>query len=189
MTVDLASQRATMVESQVRTADVTDYAIQDAMRLVPREALLPPERAFLAYADVEVEYAAGRWLLKPRDVGKLLQALRPRRGERALAIAAPYAAAVMEAIGLAVAQCDAADPPPSEKFDVVICEGAVTEPPAAWLAAMARPAGRLGVVVRDGPIARARLYVPAEGEAAFRDLFDCAPPLMAGFEPKPAFAF
>ena len=189
MSIDFAAQREAMVEGQVRTADVTDYQVQDAMRVVAREAVLPPERAYLAYADVEVEYAPGRWLLKPRDVGKLLQALRPRRGERALAISAPYAAAVLEQVGLAVAQCDAAAPAPADVFDVVICEGAVSDPPAAWLEAMASPAGRLGVVVRDGPVARARLYVPAEGGAAFRDLFDCAAPLMAGFEPKRAFAF
>lgn len=193
MTIDFAAQRETMVESQVRPADVTDYAIQDAMRAVAREAVLPPARAWLAYADVEVEYAPGRWLLKPRDIGKLLQALRPRRGERALAIAAPYAAAVMEAMGLEVAQCDAAEALPASasvgEFHVVICEGAVSEPPAAWLAAMASRGGRLGVVVRDGPVGRARLYVPADGGAAFRELFDSAPPLMPGFEAKRAFAF
>jgi len=190
MTIDFAAQREAMVEGQVRTADVTDYQVQDAMRIVAREAVLPPERAYLAYADVEVEYAPGRWLLKPRDVGKLLQALRPRRGERALAISAPYAAAVMEQVGLVVTQCDAASESAlSGAFDLVICEGAVSDPPAAWLGAMASPNGRLGVVVREGPVARARLYVPAESGAAFRDLFDCAPPLMAGFEPKRAFAF
>src|SRR5579864_6053208 len=96
MSIDFAAQRATMVESQVRVADVTDYAIQDAMRAIPREALLPAERAYLAYADAEAEYAPGRWLLKPRDVAKLLQALKAQPGERALAIAAPYAAAVLE---------------------------------------------------------------------------------------------
>src|SRR5579872_2174018 len=89
MSADYAAQRANMVESQVRVADVTDYAICDAMRAVAREALLAPERRYLAYADTEVQYAPGRWLLKPRDVAKLLQALRPRPGERALAIAAP----------------------------------------------------------------------------------------------------
>lgn len=189
MTIDFPAQRATMVESQVRVADVTDHAIQDAMRLLPREALLPPDKAYLAYADVEVEYAPGRWLLKPRDVGKLLQALRPRRGERALAISAPYAAAVMEAIGLGVARCDAAEAPPAGAFDVVVCEGAVSEPPSAWLCAIASPDGRAGVVVREGLIGRARLYVPAEGGSGWRDLFDCAPPVMAGFEPKRTFAF
>src|SRR5271167_1001712 len=109
MSTGLAAARTNMVESQVRVADVTDYAIQDAMRAAPREALLAADKAYLAYADTEAEYAPGRWLLRPRDVAKLLQALRPRPGERALAIAAPYAAMVMEAMGLAVTRLDDGD--------------------------------------------------------------------------------
>jgi protein-L-isoaspartate(D-aspartate) O-methyltransferase len=204
MSTDFAAQRATMVESQVRVADVTDYAIQDAMRAVPREALLPPQTAYLAYADVELEYAPGRWLLKPRDVGKLLQALRPRPGERALAIAAPYAAAVLAAMGLDVTRLDDPTPEgggeltfgdgvqgavvPTGGFDVVVSEGAVGNVPPAWPAALA-VGGRLGVVVRTGQIGRAELYIRSERDVGHRDLFDCAPPIMAGFEPAPAFTF
>lgn len=202
MSTDFAAQRATMVESQVRVADVTDYAIQDAMRTVPREALLPPRTAYLAYADVELEYAPGRWLLKPRDVAKLLQALRPRPGERALAIAAPYAAAVMTAMGLEVTRLDDGDLTfgdgiqgasvptggPDGGYDVVVSEGAVGNVPPAWCAALA-PGGRLGVVVREGQIGRAELYLRSERDVGHRDLFDCAPPIMAGFEPRPAFTF
>src|SRR5579862_957325 len=127
MTADFAAQRLNMVENQVRVADVTDYALQDAMRAAPRERLVPPAKAALAYADTEVEYAPGRWLMRPRDVAKLLHALRPRAGERALAIAAPYAAAVLEALGLAVAREEGSDlaTPPAGSFDVVVCEGAV----------------------------------------------------------------
>ena len=190
MSPDFAAQRAVMVESQVRVADVTDYGIQDAMRLVARESLLPADKAYLAYADVEAPYAPGRWLLKPRDVAKLLQAIRPRAGERALAIAAPYAAAVLEAMGLAVARRDEGDlAAPSPRFDVVICEGAVSEVPRAWCEALEVPNGRLGVVVRQGPVGRAKVYVPADGGFGALDVFDCSPPFMAGFEPKPAFAF
>jgi len=189
MSVDFASQRAIMVESQVRVADVTDYAIQDAMRLVEREALLPAAKAYLAYADVEVEYAPGRWLLKARDVGKLLQALRPRPGERALAIAAPYAAAVMAAMGVAVTRLDEGDlTAPAGAFDLAICEGAVAEVPPGWSAALAL-GGRLAVVQCDGSIGRAELYVRSEHGVGRRDLFDCAPPIMAGFEPRAAFTF
>src|ERR1051325_9266370 len=96
---DYAAARLHMVKSQVRTSDVADVRIQDAMRALPRERFLTADKAFLAYADIEAEYAPGRCLLKPRDLGKLLQALRPMPGERALAIAAPYAAAVLEALG------------------------------------------------------------------------------------------
>jgi protein-L-isoaspartate(D-aspartate) O-methyltransferase len=193
MSTDFAAQRAIMVESQVRIADVTDYAIQDAMRLVPRETLLAPDRAYLAYADREVAYAPGRWLLKPRDVAKLLQGVRPRAGERALAIAAPYAAAVMAAMGLEVMRLDDGDlAAPNAAlggdYDVVVCEGAVTQVPSAWCALLAL-GGRLGVVVRKGPIGRAELYLRSDRDIGCRDLFDCAAPIMAGFEPQAAFTF
>jgi len=190
MGFDLAAARANMVESQVRVADVTDYAIQDAMRAVPRESLLAPEKAYLAYADTEVEYAPGRWLLKPRHVGKLLQALAPRPGERALAIAAPYAALVLEAIGLEVTRLETGDlRSPAGEYALIVCEGAVAEVPPAWPEALA-VGGRLGVVVREGPqIGRALLYLHSPAGVGRRDLFDCAAPLMAGFEPERRFAF
>ena len=57
--VDFQAARLTMVESQVRTNDVTDLAIQDAMRLAPRETLLPAAKAQIAYAEAEIEYAPG----------------------------------------------------------------------------------------------------------------------------------
>ena len=189
MSTDFAAQRATMVESQVRVADVTDYALQDAMRIVPREALLPPDVAYLAYADVEVAYAPGLCLLKPRDVAKLLQAVRPQPGERALAIAAPYAAAVLAAMGLTVTRLDEGDLTAlDDVWDVIVCEGAVSSVPAAWCASL-HLFGRLAVVVRSGQIGRAELYLRSERDVGRRDLFDCAPPIMAGFEPKPAFTF
>ena len=109
MSADFAAARDIMVDSQVRPNDVPDLRIQDAMRAIPREGLVPPAKAAIAYADAEIEYAPGRWLLAPRDVAKLLQALAPRAGEAALAISAPYAGAILSAMGLAVTACDAAD--------------------------------------------------------------------------------
>jgi len=188
MTADFATQRLNMVENQVRVADVTDYALQDAMRAAPRDRLVPPAKAALAYADTEVEYAPGRWLMRPRDVGKLLQAVRPRPGERALAIAAPYAALVMETLGLQVTRLDDGDlGAPSGHYDVIVCEGAVATAPVGWRLALA-PEGRLGVVERAGRVGRAKLYVHAAGGVGARDLFDCMAPYLPGFEPAEGFA-
>jgi protein-L-isoaspartate(D-aspartate) O-methyltransferase len=185
---DLAAARLNMVESQVRPADVTDVRIHDAMREIPRERFVP-DRAYMAYADMEVAYEPGRWLLKPRDVGKLLQALRPMPGERALAIAAPYAAAVIEAIGLPVTRLDGDDLTAlgDETYDLIVCEGAVARAPQAWRNALAL-GGRLGVVERDGPVGRACLYVRAEDGVGRRELFDSTPPVMPGFEAQDGFA-
>ena len=185
---DFAAARLNMVESQVRTQDVTDVRIHDVMRTLPREQFVPAAKAYLAYADMEAEYAPGRWLLKPRDVSKLLQALRPMPGERALAIAAPYAAAVLEGMGATVTRLDDdLNQLPAGDFDIVVCEGAVTRAPEAWTRALAMN-GRLGLVERDGPVGKGCLYVRAQDGVGRRELFDAFPPLMSGFEPQPSFS-
>lgn len=189
MSADFAAARTNMVESQVRTQDVTDLAIQDAMRHVAREALCPAGKTWLAYSDAEIEYAPGRWLLKPRDVAKLLQNLRPRAGERALAVAAPYAAAVLEAMGLTVTRLDEGDlKTVTGDYDVIVCEGAVDRAPPSWLGALAM-GGRLGVVERRGPVGRAMLYLRSDEGIGSRALFDSTPPVLAGFEPEERFSF
>ncbi len=187
---DTAAARLNMVESQVRPADVTDVRLHDAMRDLAREQFVPPAKAYLAYADIEVEYAPGRALLKPRDVAKLLQAVRPMPGEQALAIAAPYAAAVLEHLGLTVTRLEEGDlsQPSAAAYDVIVCEGAVGRAPAGWLAVLAR-GGRLGVVERDGPVGKACVYIRAEDGIGRREAFDATPPVMAGFAAEHGFAF
>jgi protein-L-isoaspartate(D-aspartate) O-methyltransferase len=193
MTFDFAAARLNMVENQVRTNDVTDLDVQDAMRLVEREKLCPPDKRYLAYAEATVEYAPGWHLAQPRDVSKLLQAILPRRGERAMAIAAPYAAAVMQEIGLSVDKREAGEdlkaPVTGELYRVIICEAAVWETPKAWLDALA-VGGRMALVERRGPVGKARLFVRGEdGLIAGREIFDATPPMAPGFTPKPSFAF
>ena len=188
MSDDFTAVREIMVDSQVRTQDVTDLAVIDAMRAVRREILVPTGRSNLAYADAEIEYAPGRWMLRPRDIGKLMQALRPRAGERALALAAPYAAAVLDAIGVSVIREDGSNlTPPAGTWDMVVCEGAVSEVPASWKEAIA-PGGRLVAIERNGPVGRATLYLRSPNSIGSRPLFDCTPPMMAGFEARQRFA-
>jgi len=190
MSADFAAARLVMLDSQVRPADVTDWALQDAIGTVARESVLPPTKAFAAYADAEVEYAPGRWLLRPRDVAKLLQALRPEAGDRALAIAAPYAAAVLEAVGLTVdrVEDEALTVPAGQTYDLIIVEGAVAAVPASWIEALA-VGGRMGVIERQGPAGKAMIYVRAEDGVGSRPVFDATPPWLAGFEPVHGFAF
>jgi protein-L-isoaspartate(D-aspartate) O-methyltransferase len=188
MTFDYLAARLTMVESQVRTSDVTDLHVQDAMRVAPREDLCPPAKKPVAYADAEIEYAPGLFLLRPRAVGKMLQALRPQPGEKALAIAAPYAAQVLRQIGLQVDEIAAGAAPAQGAYQVVIAEGAVSEVPAAWTAALAEN-GRMTVILRQGPMGKVRLYANAGGQLVWHEVFDAAAPFLPGFEPKAQFAF
>ena len=147
MSLDLAAARLNMVENQVRTNDVTDLAIQDAMRTVRREDLCPADRRFLAYAETAVPIGGGWHLMQPRDIAKLLQAILPRPGERALAISAPYGAALLREIGLTVDErpggegLDAAVT--GGPYEVIVCEAAVAVTPQAWLDALGPMKGRV----------------------------------------------
>lgn len=190
MTFDFAAARLNMVESQMRTSDVTDHQLVEAFRQVARETLCPADKAKFAYADAEVAYGPGLWLMRPRDVAKILQTVRPRAGERALAIAAPYAAAVMEAMGLSVDRLDEGDlkTPSGRDYAVIVSEGAVDRVPSGWLAALAE-GGRLAAVERSGPVGKARLYLKTAQGAAAREVFDSSPHLLPGFEPELRFAF
>ena len=117
--------------------------------------------------------------------------MRPQAGERALAIAAPYAAMVMEAMGAAVTRLDDGDlTSPTGAYDVVVCEGAVDPGAAGVDRGAGASGGRLGVVRARAAWSAGRCSTCAARPAsARRDLFDCAPPIMAGFEPVSGFAF
>lgn len=207
--MDFNASRNNMVESQVRTSDVTGLELQHAMRNVARERFCAPARAFAAYAESEVEIAPGRCLMKARDVGKLLQAAAPKAGEKALAIAAPYAAAVMAHMGLDVTAQEADGraaavveqglseagarlaiqdftAPAGSDYDLIVCEAATAEVPQAWLDAL-KPGGRMAMVLRDGPVGKARLFLKGERGASSRELFDSTPSMLAGFERAPTF--
>ena len=69
----------------------------------------------------------------------------------------------------------------------VVVEGAVTRAPQAWLDALS-PDGRLGVIERDGPTARAVIYVRAEDGFGRRVLFDAMAPVLPGFVRARSFA-
>jgi len=86
MTESVRAERDAMVEKQVRTWDVLDERVLDLLRRVPREAFVPAEHRYLAYADVEVPLPHAQHMLSPKMVGRLLQALELAGSERVLEI-------------------------------------------------------------------------------------------------------
>jgi protein-L-isoaspartate(D-aspartate) O-methyltransferase len=76
----------------------------------------------------------------------------------------------------------------SGQWALIVCEGAVSRAPETWLAALA-VGGRLGVVERKGPAGRAMIYLRTAAGVGARPMFDCAAPIMAGFEPEAGFVF
>jgi protein-L-isoaspartate(D-aspartate) O-methyltransferase len=113
---DFATARQKMVDCQVRTADVTDYRILDAMLALPREEFVPAARRALAYLDLDLDVTEGglvpRYLIKPMLLAKLLQAAEVRAGDNMLIVgcATGYAAAVAARLAgkVTATECDAA---------------------------------------------------------------------------------
>jgi len=75
--MDFKAARRRMVDSQVRTNDVTDLRLQTALETVPREDFLPAELRDQAYVERELPYAPGRSLMTVRDFAKLAAAAQP----------------------------------------------------------------------------------------------------------------
>ena len=92
--------RQKMVDGQVRPSDVTDIRIIEAMLAVPREAFVPSGRQALAYLDLDLDVCdgdtAGRCLLKPVVIAKMLQAAEIRNSDKVLVVgcATGYTAAL-----------------------------------------------------------------------------------------------
>ncbi|MDA9435625.1 protein-L-isoaspartate O-methyltransferase family protein [Bradyrhizobium sp. CCBAU 51627] len=84
-----STARQKMVDGQVRTNDVTDRRILDAMLTVPREVFVPASRQALAYLDLDLDVSEGgakRFLIKPQLTGKLLQAAEIGEGDNVLVV-------------------------------------------------------------------------------------------------------
>src|SRR5207248_1209960 len=101
---DFAAAREAMIESQLRPQGVTDPAVLDAMRRIPRENFLPSHTRPLAYVDRAVAIGEGRFLAAPAVLGQLLTQMMPEVGQRALVVGAgtAYSAAILLAMGLDV---------------------------------------------------------------------------------------
>ncbi len=101
---DFAALRRTMVDGQVRTADITDQRLLAAMFELPRERFVAPRRAALAYLDQDVpagEGEGGRRLLKPMVLAKLIQAAEIVAGDRVLDVGcgSGYSCALLARLG------------------------------------------------------------------------------------------
>jgi len=110
MTTDFSEQRVKMVDGQIRTTDVTDAAILEAMLTVPREAFVSAKRRELAYIDEDIEIApaaAGklaRYLMEPSPFAKLLQLAGVRSSDVVLDIGCGtgYSSAVLSRLASSV---------------------------------------------------------------------------------------
>ncbi|MDP9199505.1 MAG: protein-L-isoaspartate O-methyltransferase [Pseudomonadota bacterium] len=86
MNTKLEAARRQMIDQQVRTWDVLETRVLDALAAIPREHFVPAAYRGVAFADAAIPIGHGQCMAKPAVEGRMLQALAPRRGERVLEI-------------------------------------------------------------------------------------------------------
>ena len=216
--LDFAAQRATMVASQLRTNDVSDGRVRNAMLDIPRERFVPEATVPLAYMEGCIALKSGRFLMDPRSFGKLLQlaAILPDDLVLDLGCGMGYSSAVLSliagrvvaleedgelagiaernlsALGMTNAQVVrgplAEGWPKAAPFDVIIVNGAIEEEPT-YLIKQLKNGGRLVTMWRDGAAGHGRLYTIEDGAVGSRSAFDAQVPVLPGFQKRPSFVF
>lgn len=215
---DFAQARDHMVESQIRTSDVTEPAILRAFRTTPRERFVPKAKSALAYGDAHIKMNEGHIMLRPRDLAKLIDAADIRPSDIVLDIACGrgYSTAIMAKIADTVVGLETTDEAVDKAtdllnqadisnaavvkgelkagasehgpFNVIFVNGAVTEVPKTWISQLADK-GRLVCIVQNGPIGHGTIFTKSGGQVGERVVFDASAPILPGFEREAAFVF
>ncbi|MEF2073558.1 protein-L-isoaspartate O-methyltransferase family protein [Consotaella aegiceratis] len=216
--MDFDTARRMMVDNQVRTTDVTDYRVLEALLTVPREEFVPSAKRPLAYIDEDLAVGSGRYLMEPSPFARLLQLANVQDRDVVLDVgcATGYSSAVISQLASSVValesdadlaavatdnlsrldfvNCVVVEGPLQEgyaseaPYDLIMIEGAVQDLPALFFDQL-RDGGRLVSVEGIGNAASARLYIKEDGQMSARFGFNCAVKPLPGFERKAEFVF
>ncbi len=215
---DTAAARRMMVDGQVRTADVTNLDLVNAMLNLPRELFVPKEMADRAYLDSDIPIGEGRMLLKPMVLAKLIQAGQIESTDHVLDVACGtgYSTAILARLAGSVVALEqdgdlaaaakralaatgaqgvtlvtgplTAGWPAGGPYDFILLNGATEVTPESY-AAQLKPEGRLACIFKRGPAGKAMLYRLSEDRLVGRPIFEASASLLPGFAAPPAFVF
>ncbi|MDI9331506.1 MAG: protein-L-isoaspartate O-methyltransferase [Alphaproteobacteria bacterium] len=211
--------RFNMVEQQIRTWNVLDTAVLQALNQLPRELFVPAAYQSLAYTDTEIPLGHGQVMLPPRVDARLVHDLNLTGAETVLEIGSGhgYLTALLaqrsqRVIGLEIvpelaaqaqrnlaqasignAQVRVADGscevPAECPLDAIVLGGSVSEVPASLLSQL-KTGGKLLAIVGEDPIMQAVLFTRVGAEQwSSRALWDTVAPALTGFPQPSRFKF
>ncbi|MEP3654831.1 MAG: protein-L-isoaspartate O-methyltransferase [Litorimonas sp.] len=215
---DFSAARDAMVESQIRTSDVTDLSVLGAFRRTARDAFVPTARKALSYADCQIETDEGRTMLSPRDLSKMIQAveIEPNDVVLDLACGRGYSTAILAQLADTVVGLETDDAAVARAtellvdadisnaavvqgdlksgaaehgpFNVIFVGAALPAVHRQWFSQLAN-GGRLVCIIQSGPVGRVTVFTKSGDAVGETVAFDTSAPYLPGFEPAPAFVF
>ena len=206
---DFLTRRTTMVDTQIRPADVTKFPIIDAMLQVRREAFVPDHLRETAYADAILDLGHGRMILEPRTFAKMLDAVDIQGNELVLDLGCGlgYSSAVIGKLSEAVVAIVENEVMAAEgclnvavvqgiltegaaqhaPFDVIVVQGAVEHIPEAVIAQLAE-GGRIVAVFSQKGQGAVRVGYKTDGKMSWRFACNAFAPVLNGFVKERSFA-
>lgn len=208
---DFAVARRAMIDSQLRPQGVTDRGVLSAMASVERENFVPQAARDFAYFDRPLKIAAGRSMMPPAALGRLLSEAAPVAGEKALIVGAGtgYSAALLAAIGLQVTAIETDDAlvdgakaagidmakgdltkghAKGAPYDLILVDGAIEHLPEALTAQLAE-GGRIALALIDRGVSRLTVGRKVHGSVGLATVVDADVAPLPGFERPKAFTF
>ncbi|WP_281994392.1 protein-L-isoaspartate O-methyltransferase family protein [Ruegeria faecimaris] len=214
---DFAARRRTMVDTQVRPSDVTKFPIIDAMLSVKRENFVPDAQREAAYVEGMIELEAGRCILEPRTLAKMLDLLNITNDEVVLDIAPAlgYSTAVAARMAQLVVAVEADEALAAEAqtllmeadadnvvvhvgpldegaaehgpYDVVMIQGGVEEVPSALIDQL-KDHGRIACLFMEGDLGTVRIGHKSGDRVTWRQAFNASAPVLKAFSAESAFS-
>ncbi len=216
--MDTFASRQQMVDQQVRTWDVLDARVLDALIAVPREAFVPSRYQQLAFADTSIPIGYGEFLLAPKIQGRILQALGIQKSDAILEVGtgSGYLTAALSALGrtthsidihaeftataavnlktvpsanVTLETCDAFAGTPLGSFDAIAVTGSLPVYDARFEQAL-NIGGRLFIVIGADPLMQAMLVRRVEAAQWTREsLFETVITPLTNAPAAPRFVF
>ena len=192
-----AAARKAMIDSQLRTSGVNEPWVLREMARVPRQDHVPPANRGVAYVDRSIPLADGAgFLAPPLFYGRALAEAKPRIRERALVVegGSGYLPALLEPLvaALAVITPDEAVSdapcPESDRFDLVIVDGAIEHFPDP-LARCLVDGGRAVFGLAEGRLTRLAVGREANGQVAPLPLAEMGIPRLPQFDAPRGWSF
>ena len=217
--MNFETARRNMIECQIRPSRVTDPRVISVMATLPRERFVPKSRQFMAYIDEDVPCGAGRSLMAPMVLARMIQEASIGARDTVLCVGAGtgYAVAVIARFARAVFALESVpelarqagelfnefnldnavvvEGPLTEgwaaesPYDVILIDGAVPEVPGALLDQLADGGRLMAVLQGDDAIGRVTLFARLGQTVSRRSIFDATVNRLPEFDKTQEFVF